>query len=213
MMTFTEEGETQAERPRKSWSKGLTLAGADVIGANCSVGPKPMLDVISRMVRPDTPARCHAERRTPAVRRRSAPLHGERRVLRQVCAPLRQGGVRLLGGCCGTTAEHVRQMKREVAGFAPHRGSDRSAFVEVEAEVRERPLRRVEDRTALARLLVTPGTFSDVGRADPAKERASRRPDRRRASTRGRWGARGQYSGVCADLATTHPARDRSRCA
>ena len=169
MMTFTEEGETQGGETPEVVVERLTLAGADVIGANCSVGPKPMLEVISRMARPDA--------LLAAMPNAGLPQSVEGRLLYMASAEyfgkyarrFVKAGVRLLGGCCGTTAEHVRQMKREVAGFAPHRGSDRSAFVEIEAEIRERPLRPVEDRTPLARLLVTPGTFVTSVELTPPK--------------------------------------------
>lgn len=169
MMTFTEEGETQGGETPEVVVERLALAGADVMGANCSVGPKPMLDVISRMTRPDT--------LLAAMPNAGLPQSVEGRLLYMASAEyfgkyarrFVKAGVRLLGGCCGTTAEHVRQMKREVAGFAPHRGSDRSDFVEVEAEIRERPLRPVEDRTPLARLLVTPGTFVTSVELTPPK--------------------------------------------
>lgn len=169
MMTFTEEGETQGGETPEVVVERLALAGADVIGANCSVGPKPMLEVVSRMARPDT--------LLAAMPNAGLPQSVEGRLLYMASSEyfgkyarrFVKAGVRLLGGCCGTTAEHVRQMKRELTGFAPHRGSDRSDFVEVEAEIRERPLRRVEDRTPLARLLVTPGTFVTSVELTPPK--------------------------------------------
>ena len=176
MMTFTEEGETQGGETPEVVVERLALAGADVIGANCSVGPKPMLEVVSRMARPDT--------LLAAMPNAGLPQSVEGRLLYMASSEyfgkyarrFVKAGVRLLGGCCGTTAEHVRQMKRELTGFAPHRGSDRSDFVEVEAEIRERPLRRVEDRTPLARLLVTPGTFVTSVELTPPKSALSEDP-------------------------------------
>jgi methionine synthase I (cobalamin-dependent) len=54
MMTFNDEGETQGGETPEIVVKRLSAAGADVIGANCSVGPKPMLDVVARMAHPET---------------------------------------------------------------------------------------------------------------------------------------------------------------
>jgi homocysteine S-methyltransferase len=80
-----------------------------------------------------------------------------------------KAGVRLLGGCCGTTPEHVRQMKREVAGFAPGRESRR---VEVPGAVAAAPMRQdrsPEERTPLARRLAEPGAFVTSVELTPPK--------------------------------------------
>jgi len=168
MMTFTEEGETQGGETPEAVVERLTAAGADVIGANCSVGPKPMLEVITRMTRPDA--------LLAAMPNAGLPQSVEGRLLYMASAEyfgkyarrFVKAGVRLLGGCCGTTAEHVRQMKREVAGFAPHHGG-RSTFVETAAEVRERPSRSPEAGTPLARLLLEPGAFVTSVELTPPK--------------------------------------------
>lgn len=169
MMTFTEEGETQGGETPETVVERLTAAGADVIGANCSVGPKPMLDVIARMTRSDM--------LLAAMPNAGLPQSVEGRLLYMASAEyfgkyarrFVKAGVRLLGGCCGTTPEHVRQMKREVAGFAPHRGGGRSDGVEALAEIRERPARSAEERTPLARLLSEPGAFVTSVELTPPK--------------------------------------------
>jgi homocysteine S-methyltransferase len=137
----------------------LAAAGADVIGANCSVGPKPMLDVIGRMSQPDV--------LLAAMPNAGLPQSVEGRLLYMASAEyfgkyarrFVKAGVRLLGGCCGTTPEHVRQMRREVAGFAPHDSGVRSGGVGAVAPARKRPARSAEERTPLARWLAEPGAF------------------------------------------------------
>ncbi|MGH7567080.1 MAG: bifunctional homocysteine S-methyltransferase/methylenetetrahydrofolate reductase [Gemmatimonadota bacterium] len=169
MMTFNEEGETQGGETPEAVVERLTAAGADVIGANCSVGPKPMLDVIGRMTRPGT--------LLAAMPNAGLPQSVEGRLLYMASAEyfgkyarrFVKAGVRLLGGCCGTTPEHVRQMKREVAGFAPDRGSSRPAGIEAIAAIRKRPARAAEERTPLARRLSEPGTFVTSVELTPPK--------------------------------------------
>ena len=107
-----------------SWS----ARGADVIGVNCSVGPAAMLETIERMARA-SPTRGCRRSRTPAGRATSkaatsicARPNTWRRYARRFIA----AGVRLVGGCCGTTPEHIRQIARgrrtaPVAGGAPAR--------------------------------------------------------------------------------------------
>jgi homocysteine S-methyltransferase len=169
MMTFNEEGETQGGETPESVVDRLIFAGADVIGANCSVGPKPMLEVISRMARPGTLLAAMPNAGLPqAVEGRLLYMAGAE-YFGKYARRFAKVGVRLLGGCCGTTAEHVRQMKREVAGLSPHRGHDGSAFVEVEAIVSERPSRTIEERSPLARMLLNPGTFVTSVELTPPK--------------------------------------------
>jgi homocysteine S-methyltransferase len=159
MMTFNEDGETQGGETPETVVARLAAAGADVIGANCSVGPKPMLDVIGRMSQPDV--------LLAAMPNAGLPQSVEGRLLYMASAEyfgkyarrFVKAGVRLLGGCCGTTPEHVRQMRREVAGFAPHDSGVRSVAAVTFAAARKRPARSAEERTPLARRLAESGAF------------------------------------------------------
>src|SRR5580692_4234190 len=86
--------------------------GADVIGCNCSVGPVAMLDTIERV---------RAATSLPLAAQPNAgiPRSVEGRNI-YLCSPeymasyarkFVAAGVRLVGGCCGTTPEHIRVMK------------------------------------------------------------------------------------------------------
>ena len=86
--------------------------GADVIGCNCSVGPVAMLDAIER-VRNATSLPLAAQPNA------GIPRSVEGRNI-YLCSPeymasyarkFVAAGVRLVGGCCGTTPEHIRAMK------------------------------------------------------------------------------------------------------
>src|SRR6478609_8043137 len=86
--------------------------GADVIGCNCSVGPVAMLDAIERL-RAATTAPISAQPNA------GIPRSVEGRNI-YLCSPeymasyarkFVTAGVRLIGGCCGTTPEHTRVMK------------------------------------------------------------------------------------------------------
>src|SRR5207237_1189902 len=86
--------------------------GADLIGCNCSVGPVAMLDAIERV---------HAATSLPLAAQPNAgvPRSVEGRNI-YLCSPeymasyarkFVAAGVRIVGGCCGTTPEHIRVMK------------------------------------------------------------------------------------------------------
>ncbi len=89
--------------------------GAEVIGCNCSVGPVAMLEAIERL-RAATTAPISAQPNA------GIPRSVEGRNI-YLCSPeymanyarmFVAAGVRLVGGCCGTTPEHIRQMKSEL---------------------------------------------------------------------------------------------------
>src|SRR5207237_9724985 len=86
---------------------------ADVVRLNCSTGPAHMLETVERMA---TVTRARLSAQPNAGRPRdiegrniylSSPEY-----LASYARRFAQQGVRLVGGCCGTTPEHVRQMKR-----------------------------------------------------------------------------------------------------
>jgi methionine synthase / methylenetetrahydrofolate reductase (NADH) len=86
--------------------------GADVIGCNCSVGPVTMLEAIEKIVKvTDRPVSFMPNAGMPrSVEGRniylSSPEYMASYTRKAVAA-----GARLLGGCCGTTPEHIRSMK------------------------------------------------------------------------------------------------------
>ena len=96
----------------ETFAAKLTDWGADVVGCNCSVGPVAMLDAIERMRRV-TQAPLSAQPNA------GMPRSVEGRNI-YLCSPEYMAsyakkfagcGVRLIGGCCGTTPDHVRVMK------------------------------------------------------------------------------------------------------
>jgi methionine synthase I (cobalamin-dependent)/5,10-methylenetetrahydrofolate reductase len=103
------DGTSTADFTRK-----LNELPVDVIGLNCSSGPKVMLEAIEKMI-------AYTEKPLSAMPNAGLPTTIEGRNL-YLCSPeymaqyarrFLMNGVRIIGGCCGTTAEHIRQMKSE----------------------------------------------------------------------------------------------------
>jgi homocysteine S-methyltransferase len=126
-MTTEEDGNTLDGTPPERFTPELERRGATVIGVNCAVGPAPMLETIERM---------EAVTRLPLSAQPNAgkPRDVEGRNI-YLCSPeymasyarrFIQHNVRVVGGCCGTTPEHVRQIKAAVAS-ADHVTARRSA--------------------------------------------------------------------------------------
>jgi homocysteine S-methyltransferase len=116
----------------------MERAGADVVGVNCSVGPAAMLETIEAMAR-ITGARLVAQ---PNAGR---PRDVEGRNL-YLCSPdymatyarrFIAAGVRLVGGCCGTTPAHSPDCRR-----AARHAAGRGASVPVRRSARHRRRRR-----------------------------------------------------------------------
>ena len=111
-VTIDEDGNClDGSDPQHSFRK-LDEWGADVIGCNCSVGPVAMLDAMER-VRAATTLPLAAQPNAGIPR----SVDGRNIYL---CSPeymasyarkFVAAGVRLVGGCCGTTPEHIRVMK------------------------------------------------------------------------------------------------------
>jgi len=103
------DGTSTADFTRK-----LDELPVDVIGLNCSSGPKVMLEAIEKMVG-------YTHKPISAMPNAGLPTTVEGRNL-YLCSPeymaqyarrFLTAGVRIIGGCCGTTAEHIRVMKSE----------------------------------------------------------------------------------------------------
>src|ERR1700752_1526367 len=123
--------------------------GADVIGCNCSVGPVAMLDAIER-VRAVTTLPLSAQPNA------GIPRSVEGRNI-YLCSPeymasyarkFVAAGVRVVGGCCGTTPEHIRTMKSALrAGEA--RGKNTPTHVSGGPAPKATPAVPLEERSAL----------------------------------------------------------------
>jgi len=119
-MTTEEDGDSLDGMPPEEFVPQLDRLSADVIGVNCSVGPAPMLETIERMARVTTKrlsAQPNAGRPRDIEGRNiylSSPEYMASYARRFV-----QRGVRLVGGCCGTTPEHIRQIHHAVRSLAP----------------------------------------------------------------------------------------------
>ena len=118
-VTTEEDGNTLDGAPPEAFVPQLEALGAAVIGVNCSVGPAGMLETIERMARVahvPLSAQPNAGRPREIEGRNiylSSPEYMASYARRFVA-----GGVRLVGGCCGTTPEHIRQIKAAVRALA-----------------------------------------------------------------------------------------------
>ena len=123
-VTIDDDGTCLDGSTPETFAQKLLDWGADVIGCNCSVGPAPMLDAMERV-------RAVVDDAVPLSAQPNAgmPRSVEGRNI-YLCSPeymasyakkFVSAGVRFVGGCCGTTPDHIRMMKSALrVGEARH---------------------------------------------------------------------------------------------
>jgi methionine synthase I (cobalamin-dependent)/5,10-methylenetetrahydrofolate reductase len=119
-MTVDEDGNTALGTDVETLGRTLAAWGADVVGLNCSTGPAMMLDAIERVA---------AVTDRPLCAQPNAGLPravGDRRIylsspdyMANYARRLIGAGVKFIGGCCGTTPEHIRKIREVVATLEP----------------------------------------------------------------------------------------------
>src|ERR671914_42107 len=127
-MTIEEDGNSLDGTPPEQFAPELERRGADVVGVNCSIGPAPMLETIERLAQA-TRARLSAQPNAGKPRDiegRNIYLSSPEYMASYARRFMSQG-VRLVGGCCGTTPEHIRQIKLAVKALAPSVARDAAA--------------------------------------------------------------------------------------
>ncbi len=158
-MTTEEGGNTLDGTAPERFAPELERRGATIIGVNCAVGPAPMLETVERMA-------AVTGLRLSAQPNAGRPREVEGRNI-YLCSPEYMASyarrfvlhnVRVVGGCCGTTPEHIRQIKAAVRGAtaatAALSGTRRaSAAARNQARVASSPPVPREQKSALARSL------------------------------------------------------------
>ena len=118
-MTVDQQGQSLYGADPKAFGPALAAAGADVVGVNCSVGPKPMLDTLERL-------RAATDAPLSVMPNAGLPTEVEGRTI-YICSPdymanyarrFVQIGARVVGGCCGTTPEHIRAIATAIRQMA-----------------------------------------------------------------------------------------------
>lgn len=89
-------------------------AGADIIGANCGTGFDEMLEVVHalREVDKSTPVLVHANAGMPVIRNGKTVFPETPEMMAAKVQAMVNAGANIIGGCCGTTPEHIRAFVR-----------------------------------------------------------------------------------------------------
>jgi methionine synthase I (cobalamin-dependent)/5,10-methylenetetrahydrofolate reductase len=119
-VTIDDFGHLPGGTDTETFTREMDSWPVDVIGLNCSVGPKATLETIERMVQFTT-------KPTSAMPNAGLPMRVEGRNI-YLCSPeymsqyarrLLWAGVKVIGGCCGTTPEHIKLIRSETRSLQP----------------------------------------------------------------------------------------------
>ena len=120
-LTYSEEGTTHGDVRARDAALRLKEENVQVIGANCTLGPQALLPILQELVSVnDRPVSAMPNAGFPKrqgdriVYPRSSPEYFA--LFAREAADL---GVRLIGGCCGTTPEHIRALAEAVKSWRP----------------------------------------------------------------------------------------------
>jgi methionine synthase I (cobalamin-dependent)/5,10-methylenetetrahydrofolate reductase len=119
-MTVGTDGKTHYGTDPETFGPRLSAMGADVIGVNCSVGPHGVLEAIEKLSRVTS---CPLSAQPNAGLPREV---GDRKIymaspeyMASYARRMVEAGARIVGGCCGTTPEHIRAIVGYVQSVSP----------------------------------------------------------------------------------------------
>jgi 5-methyltetrahydrofolate--homocysteine methyltransferase len=95
--------------------RGLSEAGADILGSNCGNGSEVMVEIAREFrARTGRPVAIQPNAGLPEPRGGETVYPETPEFMAAQARALVQAGVAIIGGCCGTTPEHVRALRRVV---------------------------------------------------------------------------------------------------
>jgi methionine synthase I (cobalamin-dependent) len=116
-LTFTEEGKTVAGDKLAGAFEELEKLGADVVGLNCSLGPQKMIELLGSLPK-SFAGMISVQPNAGQPRYKDGTSEGSQSpgYFKECAQKLKDLGVNIIGGCCGTTPEHIRKMAEVVKG-------------------------------------------------------------------------------------------------
>lgn len=114
-MSYGEDGRTIPGTDPITATILLDAMGADVIGANCSVGPDKLLDAAKQMVSvTNKPVIIQPNAGMPILQNGKTHFPLDPETFASYAPAYAEAGISFMGGCCGTTPDHIRALKEEL---------------------------------------------------------------------------------------------------
>lgn len=129
-MTFEKNGRTFTGVTVEAAALTLTGLGVDAVGINCSLGPNDIYPLAKKLVEwTPLPVIIKANAGLPNLNSGGYDISAEQ--FAEQMDQFMDLGVRMIGGCCGTTPEYIREMKKMLSRReAEGRKAERPAFVQ-----------------------------------------------------------------------------------
>ncbi len=110
-LTYNEDGRTLYGTPPEVAMVTLQSMGADIVGLNCSTGPLAMLPLVEAMAEVATiPILAKPNAGLPELIDGETQYRMTPEEFSDACGRLLDAGVSVIGGCCGTTPEHIAKL-------------------------------------------------------------------------------------------------------
>lgn len=155
-MVIREDGRTPLGTEAGLFAERLDELGVDVIGMNCSVGPHAMLEAVPLLTAvTDRPVSAQPNAGLPREVDGRTMYMASPEYMAKYAARMIRKGVRFVGGCCGTTPEHIKQIVGAVRAVVP--GSTTVSVSQPEPDVAVTPV-PLADRSDWGKKLAE-GTF------------------------------------------------------
>lgn len=116
-LSFNEDGRTLFGSDAKTAMVVLQSLGADAVGVNCSTGPEQMVGLVMDMkAYANIPVIAKPNAGMPEVIDGETVYRMSPEEFAKAACELLEAGAGILGGCCGTTPDHIRALKKAVMG-------------------------------------------------------------------------------------------------
>jgi len=119
-MTYQEDGRTLLGTPPEVSAAVFEGFGVAAVGANCSLGPESFVGLVEKMAKiTDTPIIVYANAGLPVLKDGKSVYLEPPETFKKYAVEFVKAGANIIGGCCGTTPDHIRAIKEAVKDLKP----------------------------------------------------------------------------------------------
>ena len=119
-MTFAEDGRTFLGTSPEIAAVNMSGLGADAVGVNCSLGPKDLVPIVRKIAEyTDLPIMVQANAGLPKIENGKTVYEITPSEYAESVELMIQAGVSVIGGCCGTDPDYIREIRKLTASRSP----------------------------------------------------------------------------------------------
>lgn len=138
-VSMHEQGVLQDGTPLKDGLSELSSLGADVVGINCRLGPYHMIQALEGVpLLENSHLSVYPNSSLPSLEEGRLVYDTDNDYFRKSALEFRNQGARIIGGCCGTTPQHISAMAEAVKDLAP--------IIEKEVKVLKEEIISIQDQ-------------------------------------------------------------------